>query len=125
MKLIALAVAASVGVAAHSPKDVKRDCAAHGGALTRAYSAKTLRQAARRYPGCATGIRSQLAGRIGKRGGKQASSVLRDCGRHGRLTRRYRAATLRSALRHMPRDLRDYTLCRAALRSQLSLFSRR
>jgi hypothetical protein len=125
MKLIALAVAASVGVAAPSPKDVRRDCVAHGGALTRAYSASTLRRAARRYPGCAVGIRSQLAGRVGRRGGTRASSVLRDCGRHGRLTRRYRAATLRTALRRMPADLRDYTLCRAALRSQLSLFGRR
>jgi hypothetical protein len=96
MKLIAMAVAASVGVAAPSVKDVRRDCAAHGGALTRAYSAKTLRQAARRYPGCAVGIRSQLAGRVGKRGGSRQAACLR-----------------------------DYTLCRAALRSQLSLFGRR
>jgi hypothetical protein len=124
MKLIALAVAASLGAAAHSPKDVKRDCAKHGGALTRAYSAKTLRQAAGRYPGCAVGIRSQLAGRVGKRGDKRASSVLRDCAHHGRLTRRYRASTLRSALKRMPADMRDYTSCRAALRSQLSLFRR-
>ena len=122
MKLIAIAVAASVGVAGHSPKDVQRDCAKHGGALTRAYSAKTLRKALRRYPGCVVGIRSQLAGRVGRRGGKRASSVLHDCVRHGRLTRRYPASALRSGLRRMPTDTRDYTACRAALRSQLSLF---
>ena len=124
MKLIALAVAVSVGAAGHSPKDVQRDCVKHGGALTRAYSAKTLRQAVRRSPGCVVGIRSQLAGRVGKRGSSRASSLLQDCVRHGRLTRRYRASTLRSGLKHMPRDMRDYTACRAALRSQLSLFAR-
>jgi hypothetical protein len=125
MKLIALAVAASLGATAHSPKDVKRDCSKHGGALTRAYSAKTLRKAASRYPGCAVGIRSQLAGRVGKRGSKRTSGLLQDCSRHGRLTKRYRASTLRSGLKHMPADMRDYTLCKAALRSQLSLFQHR
>jgi hypothetical protein len=45
---------------------------------------------------------------------------LRDCLRHGSLTRAYTAHALRRTIRSLPPDVRAYSTCPAALRSQLA-----
>jgi hypothetical protein len=46
--------------------------------------------------------------------------LLRDCSRHGSLTHPYTAHDLRRTIRSLPPDIKKYSTCPAALRSQLS-----
>jgi hypothetical protein len=38
-------------------------------------------------------------------------TVIRDCARHGKLTRRYSLTLLKRAKRHLPTDVRQYSNC--------------
>jgi hypothetical protein len=56
-------------------------------------------------------------GRVNGRGGLRA--VMRDCSDNGWLDRRWKPALLRSAVRHLPTDLEEYSDCPQVLRKEL------
>ena len=53
-------------------------------------------------------------------GDGQLHGVARDCVRHGALTRAYDAPRLRKALRNLPPDVAQYSVCPSAIKSQLA-----
>jgi hypothetical protein len=107
---------------------VIHDCTRHPSGLIHKHTLSALRTARRTLPApvatytdCVVDIKSQMAGYIGRLGKQSANSALQDCAKHGYLRLRYRSNVLKRARKTIPPDLDDYTRCRQALTSQLSL----
>lgn len=52
-------------------------------------------------------------------GPDRVRAVLRDCAHDSRLDRRYRITTLRRTLRHVPKDIAEYTDCEQVIKREI------
>lgn len=57
--------------------------------------------------------------RLRPAGPDRVKSVIRDCVSNGHLDRRYPVRTLRRTLRHLPRDVVQYTDCERVIRREI------
>ncbi len=130
---VALVAPASSALANTTPPaggPVVRDCLDNG-RLDRHYrevdlakASKTLTPDVEEYSICPALIASQRAVYVGHDGKSGTSAVAMDCAEHGRLRARYSVRQLRAALKVLPIDIDDNTVCRGAIRSQLSALER-
>lgn len=120
------AVSAATKAKPATAKAIVKDCAKDG-EISRKYRLADLKKArteakkAKKTAVCGVAINSAIAGLSGKKGKNSVAAVVKECGgKTGALTKKYKAATLRKALKTLPDDIADYTNCDAAIASQLN-----
>jgi hypothetical protein len=124
--LALLAVPAGAS-AAPLPKPA-RDCTKDG-RIDGKYSKSELRRGIKALSAKSTKTKEckKRLNRVLKRGGdgrvssssRNTKTILRDCVDNGWLDRRYSVSALRTALKHIPTDLEEYSDCGSHLRSEI------
>lgn len=79
----------------------------------------------RTYKNCGTALTSAIAGLSGKKGTNSVNAIHKECANSDSLKKKYKATTLKKALKGLNQDAASYTGCAAAIESQLNTITKR
>lgn len=123
--------AAEAKVKPATPAKILQDCKKDGtinkpyrlGDLKKANTTYKKKKSA--YKNCGTALTSAIAGLTGKKGTNSVNAIVKECANTDSLKKKYKATTLKKALKGLNQDAASYTGCAAAIESQLNTITKR